>query len=97
MVEETRGRAEDSSSLFAGRSIEEIGAIERKLRSDIERKREDLRQMVGERYRDLIEAADTITTMKKYSRHRFEIQLISLERNFYPYQNYTCYLNLRSP
>ena len=35
---------------------------------DIERKREDLRQMVGERYRDLIEAADTISAMKRHSR-----------------------------
>ncbi|XP_060590176.1 conserved oligomeric Golgi complex subunit 1-like [Ruditapes philippinarum] len=33
-------------------------------RADIERKKEDLRTMVGERYRDLIEAADTIAEMK---------------------------------
>ena len=52
---ELNEKNEDPDNLFTGRSIEEIGAIEKKIRSDIERKREELRQMVGERYRDLIE------------------------------------------
>lgn len=56
------------NDLFTGKTVEEIGQIEKKLRNDIERKKEDLRQMVGERYRDLIEAADTITMMKHHSR-----------------------------
>ena len=43
--------AESPDNLFTGRSIEEIGQIERKIRGDIERKKEELRQMVGERYR----------------------------------------------
>ena len=30
----------------------------------MDRKREELREMVGERYRDLIEAADTIQNMR---------------------------------
>ena len=53
MVQEN-GRAqmaESPDNLFTGRSIEEIGQIERKIRGDIERKKEELRQMVGERYR----------------------------------------------
>lgn len=50
--------------LFENHSIKEIQEIEKKLRNDIERKKEELRQMVGERYRDLMEAADTITEMK---------------------------------
>ena len=56
------------NDLFTGKTVEEIALIEQKLRNDIERKKEDLRQMVGERYRDLIEAADTITMMKHHSR-----------------------------
>ncbi|GFQ69729.1 conserved oligomeric Golgi complex subunit 1 [Trichonephila clavata] len=51
--------------LFENHSVKEIQEIEKKLRNDIERKKEELRQMVGERYRDLMEAADTITEMKE--------------------------------
>ena len=52
MVQENRAQmAESPDNLFTGRSIEEIGQIERKIRGDIERKKEELRQMVGERYR----------------------------------------------
>ncbi|XP_052283233.1 conserved oligomeric Golgi complex subunit 1-like isoform X2 [Dreissena polymorpha] len=54
----------DSNRLFEVHTIEEIRGIEKRTRSDIERKKEDLRTMVGERYRDLIEAADTIAEMK---------------------------------
>ncbi|XP_078314563.1 conserved oligomeric Golgi complex subunit 1-like isoform X2 [Crassostrea virginica] len=54
----------DTNILFEKFTVEEIREIEKKTRSDIERKKEDLRIMVGERYRDLIEAADTITEMK---------------------------------
>ncbi|XP_064649759.1 conserved oligomeric Golgi complex subunit 1-like [Lineus longissimus] len=54
----------DSNILFEKFTVDEIRSIENKTRQDIERKKEDLRQMVGERYRDLIEAADTISDMK---------------------------------
>ncbi|XP_068741346.1 conserved oligomeric Golgi complex subunit 1-like isoform X2 [Montipora capricornis] len=57
----------DSDALFSNHTIEEIRAVEQKTRSDIERKKEDLRLMVGERYRDLIDAADTVTEMKMCS------------------------------
>jgi hypothetical protein len=68
MVQDNRAQmAESPDNLFTGRSIEEIGQIERKIRGNIERKKEELRQMVGERYRDLIQAADTITVMKQHS------------------------------
>ncbi|XP_071477310.1 conserved oligomeric Golgi complex subunit 1-like [Diadema antillarum] len=53
-----------TSHLFEKYTVEEIRKLERETRADIEKKKEDLRQMVGERYRDLIEAADTITDMK---------------------------------
>uniref|UniRef100_A0A3Q2GLP1 Conserved oligomeric Golgi complex subunit 1 n=1 Tax=Cyprinodon variegatus TaxID=28743 RepID=A0A3Q2GLP1_CYPVA len=41
--------------------------IERKVCGEIEQKKEELRQMVGERYRDLIDAADTIGEMRQCS------------------------------
>ena len=54
-------REMDTTNMFETYTVGEIREIEKKTRQDIERKKEDLRQMVGERYRDLIEAADTIT------------------------------------
>nr|XP_058952613.1 conserved oligomeric Golgi complex subunit 1-like [Pocillopora verrucosa] len=54
----------DSDALFSNHTVEEIRAVEHKTRGDIEQKKEDLRLMVGERYRDLIDAADTVTDMK---------------------------------
>ncbi|XP_039979446.1 conserved oligomeric Golgi complex subunit 1 isoform X2 [Xiphias gladius] len=55
------------ASLFERYNTEEIRRIERKVRGDIEQKKEELRQMVGERYRDLIDAADTIGEMRQCS------------------------------
>lgn len=57
----------DPALLFECYNTEEIRGIERKVRGEIEQKREELRQMVGERYRDLIDAADTIGEMKQCS------------------------------
>lgn len=57
----------DPAHLFECYNTEEIRGIERKVRGEIEQKREELRQMVGERYRDLIDAADTIGEMKQCS------------------------------
>ncbi|NWR66379.1 COG1 protein, partial [Bucorvus abyssinicus] len=51
-------------ALFEAHTTAELRAVERRLRAGIEQKREELRQMVGERYRDLIEAADTIAEMR---------------------------------
>ncbi|CAH0588166.1 unnamed protein product [Chrysodeixis includens] len=50
--------------LFQSHSISDIDQVQKKLQYEIERKREELRAMVGERYRDLIHAADTIEEMK---------------------------------
>ncbi|KAH7961238.1 hypothetical protein HPB52_006081 [Rhipicephalus sanguineus] len=49
--------------LFEQYSIKQIHEIEQTIRADIEKKKEDLRQMVG----DLIEAADTIGVMQRTS------------------------------
>ncbi|XP_033096428.1 conserved oligomeric Golgi complex subunit 1-like [Anneissia japonica] len=54
----------DTNTLFEQFTVDEIRQVERNTRADIEKKKEDLRLMVGERYRELIEAADTITDMK---------------------------------
>lgn len=57
----------DPVGLFERYNTEEIRHIERKVRGEIEQKKEELRQMVGERYRDLIDAADTIGEMRQCS------------------------------
>ncbi|MEQ2192225.1 hypothetical protein XENOCAPTIV_008765 [Xenoophorus captivus] len=57
----------DPTALFERYSTEEIRRVERKVRGEIEQKKEELRQMVGERYRDLIDAADTIGEMRQCS------------------------------
>ncbi|XP_041673339.1 conserved oligomeric Golgi complex subunit 1 isoform X2 [Cheilinus undulatus] len=57
----------DPTALFERYNTEEIRGIERKVRGEIEQKKEELRQMVGERYRDLIDAADTIGEMRQCS------------------------------
>lgn len=56
---------ETVQQLFAKYPVTELRELAKKTRHEIETKKEDLRQMVGERYRDLIEAADTIAEMKK--------------------------------
>lgn len=53
-----------ADTLFEEYTIKEIQEIQKKLKNEIEKKKEELRQMVGERYRDLMETADTITDMK---------------------------------
>ncbi|XP_056143622.1 conserved oligomeric Golgi complex subunit 1 isoform X2 [Lampris incognitus] len=57
----------DSALLFERYNTEEIRGLERRVRGEIEQKKEELRQMVGERYRDLIDAADTIQEMRQCS------------------------------
>eukprot|EP00794_Sanderia_malayensis_P009639 gene9639-10626_t len=57
----------DVETLFKTQSIDEIKDAEKNLRGEIEKKKEDLRMMVGEGYRDLINAADTINEMKDLS------------------------------
>ncbi|PLW18839.1 hypothetical protein PCANC_06621 [Puccinia coronata f. sp. avenae] len=63
---------DDPDDLFLNFTIREIRSIEQRARSDADQKREDLRQMVGERYRDLLSAADSIVRMKNSSQNLLE-------------------------
>ncbi|XP_028310469.1 conserved oligomeric Golgi complex subunit 1 [Gouania willdenowi] len=58
---------QDPAVLFERYNTEEIRRVERRVRGEIEQKKEELRQTVGERYRDLIDAADTIGEMRRSS------------------------------
>ncbi|XP_048411237.2 conserved oligomeric Golgi complex subunit 1 isoform X1 [Stegostoma tigrinum] len=71
---------QDPGSLFERYGTEEIRQVERRVRAEIEHKKEELRQMVGERYRDLIEAADTITDMRLSSE-----KVVTSVRHMYEY------------
>ncbi|KAF9181860.1 Golgi transport complex subunit 1 [Haplosporangium sp. Z 767] len=55
----------DADELFIKLSVPELNVYERRTRQDIENKKQELRMMVGERYRDLIGAADCIVRMKE--------------------------------
>ncbi|KAF9979262.1 Golgi transport complex subunit 1 [Actinomortierella ambigua] len=55
----------DAEDLFIKLSVPDLNVYERKIRTDIEKKKQELRTMVGERYRDLIGAADRIVRMKE--------------------------------
>lgn len=50
--------------LFEQHSVAEIDQVHKRLQAEVELKREELRTMVGERYRDLLKAADTIGDMR---------------------------------
>ncbi|KAL1342399.1 hypothetical protein HN51_028961 [Arachis hypogaea] len=54
----------DAESLFRTKPIAEIRNAELATRKLIEDKKEELRQLVGNRYRDLIDSADSIVHMK---------------------------------
>ncbi|KAG8718434.1 hypothetical protein FRC09_012671 [Ceratobasidium sp. 395] len=53
----------DPDDMFVRYSVPEIRTIRARLLADADGKREELRQMVGERYRDLLHASTAITNM----------------------------------
>ncbi|XP_013101633.2 conserved oligomeric Golgi complex subunit 1 [Stomoxys calcitrans] len=59
-------------TLFEQHSVGEIDAVHKKIQEVVENKREELRTMVGERYRDLLKAADTITSMQESTKALIE-------------------------
>ncbi|KAG9448270.1 hypothetical protein H6P81_014398 [Aristolochia fimbriata] len=57
----------DAESLFRTKPIAEIRNVEANTKHQIAQKQEELRQLVGNRYRDLIDSADSILSMKSSS------------------------------
>ena len=55
----------NAEALFEAKTVVEIRDVEAQTRNEIEAKKEELRQLVGASYRDLIESADSITLMKQ--------------------------------
>ncbi|KAK9735872.1 hypothetical protein RND81_04G234100 [Saponaria officinalis] len=54
----------DAESLFRSKPVSEIRNAEAQTRKQIDDKKEELRQLIGNRYRDLIDSADSILVMK---------------------------------
>jgi len=57
----------DATRLFQSFTVEEIRTKESQTRKEIEDKKQELRRLVGTRYRDLIDSADSIIHMKQLS------------------------------
>ena len=57
----------ESDKIFEVKTIGEVKDLIRGLQHETDRKREELRSLVGERYRDLMEAAETIIEMRQTS------------------------------
>ncbi|XP_076229389.1 conserved oligomeric Golgi complex subunit 1 isoform X2 [Nomia melanderi] len=71
----------DINKLFEDFTIKEIEGIQKKIQHESDRKKIELRTLVGERYRDLILAADTIGKMKITS-ERVISRIVSIEDKF---------------
>ncbi|KAG0149002.1 hypothetical protein CROQUDRAFT_654077 [Cronartium quercuum f. sp. fusiforme G11] len=65
--------------LFQAFTVREVRLLAHRSRLDAAKKQEDLRQMVGERYRDLLGAADSIVRMKTSSMGLLEMLCGSIE------------------
>ncbi|XP_043265759.1 conserved oligomeric Golgi complex subunit 1 isoform X2 [Colletes gigas] len=71
----------DINKLFEDFTIKEIEGIQKKIQHESDRKKIELRTLVGERYRDLILAADTIGNMKVTS-ERVISRITNIEDKF---------------
>lgn len=58
-----------TSEIFVNHSIDEVRHICVDIRNNVENRRVELRFLVGERHRDVIEASDNILSMKRHSDH----------------------------
>ncbi|KAL2924195.1 Conserved oligomeric Golgi complex subunit 1 [Bienertia sinuspersici] len=54
----------EAESLFRSKPVSDLRKVELNTRKQIEDKKEELRQLIGNRYRDLIDSADSILLMK---------------------------------
>eukprot|EP01114_Cavostelium_apophysatum_P017714 TRINITY_DN5329_c0_g1_i1.p1 TRINITY_DN5329_c0_g1~~TRINITY_DN5329_c0_g1_i1.p1 ORF type:complete len:1044 (+),score=290.63 TRINITY_DN5329_c0_g1_i1:112-3243(+) len=62
----------EAAKLFHSMSVEEIRVKSFQTRKDIDEKKQELRKLVGTRYRDLIDSADSIIQMKNLSGQLFD-------------------------
>ncbi|TRM66104.1 hypothetical protein BD626DRAFT_546460 [Schizophyllum amplum] len=62
------GAGLDPDELFTKHPVSEVKAIQTRLRAEAEAKQEELRLMVGERYRDLLQASTSIIAISKSSK-----------------------------
>ncbi|XP_043486152.1 conserved oligomeric Golgi complex subunit 1 [Polistes fuscatus] len=69
------------NKLFEQHTIKEIEEIQKKIQLESDRKKIELRTLVGERYRDLILAADTIGKMK-FTAERISLRIAHTEEKF---------------
>ncbi|EPQ60419.1 hypothetical protein GLOTRDRAFT_31166 [Gloeophyllum trabeum ATCC 11539] len=60
---------DDPDQLFVKYPVAHVKAIQSRLRADADAKQEELRQMVGERYRDLLQASTSIISLSASARH----------------------------
>ncbi|KAL5494903.1 hypothetical protein ACEPAI_365 [Sanghuangporus weigelae] len=58
----------DPDEIFAKHTVHEVKTISLRLRSEVDAKQQELRLMVGERYRDLLEASSSIISMAESSK-----------------------------
>ncbi|KAK7695274.1 hypothetical protein QCA50_002464 [Cerrena zonata] len=61
------GSTVDPDELFVRHTVTEVKAIQHKFRNDADAKQQELRLMVGERYRDLLQASTSIISLAKSS------------------------------
>ncbi|KAG8978165.1 hypothetical protein FRC05_011281 [Tulasnella sp. 425] len=57
----------EPDQMFARFAVSEVRALQKRLRADADSKQEELRLMVGERYRDLLEASSAIISISETS------------------------------
>lgn len=70
----------EPDKLFEQYSVTEVESVLHSVNNEIERKKVELRTLVGERYRDLIETADTIGEMKSISEQFIkEVQILTTD------------------
>ncbi|XP_014207402.1 conserved oligomeric Golgi complex subunit 1 isoform X2 [Copidosoma floridanum] len=71
----------DVKKLFENHTIKEIELILKQVQQELDRKKIELRTLVGERYRDLIEAADTISEMQQTS-EEIVTKIVNVQEKF---------------
>ncbi|KAF8078884.1 Vps51/Vps67 domain-containing protein [Lyophyllum atratum] len=67
VVDDSQGADMDPDELFEKHTISEVKFVQQRLRADADAKQEELRLMVGERYRDLLQASTSIIAIGKSS------------------------------